>query len=144
MIRRYTEKDLFDCAIILKDAFAQTPWNEAWSVELAETRIKELMCSPVSIGYVYEESGNIKGMIAGRKTTYLHGKEYFIDEFFISPSAQRKGVGSQMISFVKKELSSLGFVDMVLNTSKGFPSERFYLKNGFMQRENMIFMYLEF
>lgn len=144
MIRRYQNADLEKAAISLIEAFAAEPWNENWSIELAKTRIEELMSGPMSIGFIFEENDSILGVMVGRRTTYLYGIEYFVDEFFIAPSVQRKGIGTKMINHVRKELSLEGFVDIVLNTEKGYPSEQFYIKNGFVQKNNLIFMYLNF
>ncbi|MBQ8687299.1 MAG: GNAT family N-acetyltransferase [Ruminococcus sp.] len=144
MIRSYTPVDADACAWVLKRAFAAAPWNEEWSLELARTRIQELMCSPMSIGYVYEEEGCILGMMLGRKTTYLHGVEYFIDEFCIAPEAQRKGIGTRMLAHAREELMPRGFEDIVLNTERSSPAERFYSKNGFVAKDSLIFMYWDF
>ncbi len=144
MIRRYHSADLEKAALVLKQAFAEKPWNENWDLELAKTRIEELMAGPMSIGYVCEEENNILGIMLGRKTTYICGIEYFVDEFCISPSAQRKGTGTSMIDYARQELAELGFADIALNTEKGYPSEMFYKKTGFVQKENLIFMYLNF
>ena len=144
MIRRYKNSDLDKAAIVLTQAFAEEPWNEKWNIELARTRIEELMSGLMSISFIFEEDDNILGVMIGRRTTYLYGTEYFIDEFYIAPAAQRKGIGTKMIRYAREELSREGFVDIVLNTEKGFPSEQFYIRNGFVQKESLIFMYLNF
>ncbi|MBQ6040197.1 MAG: GNAT family N-acetyltransferase [Oscillospiraceae bacterium] len=142
MIRRYEQADLTACAAVFCAAFSAEPWNENWTDSLAETRISELMCSPLSVGYVYEENGEIIGFAAGRNVTYLFGREYMIDEFCIRPERQGRGTGSEMLTFIAADQKRSGTVNIVLNTSKGLPSEKFYLKNGFRQAENMIFMSL--
>ncbi len=144
MVRRYLDSDLEKAAKCYMETFAEEPWNEEWSMELAMTRIRELMSGPISIGYVYEEDTHISGVMIGRKNTYLHGSEYFIDEFCIVPSSQGKGIGTKMINYAKEELGAMGYVGIVLNTEKGYPSELFYKKNGFVQKEDLIFMYLNF
>jgi len=144
MIRAYKDDDLEQASIVLIKTFAEEPWNEEWNMELTKTRIKELMSGPMSIGYVYEKNNIIVGVMCGRQTTYLYGKEYFIDEFCILPTEQGKGIGSQMIKQAKDELILRGFVDIVLNTEKGYPSEKFYKKNKFEIKESLIFMYLDF
>lgn len=144
MIRRYENKDLEQSAQVLMDTLCEEPWNETWSKELAETRIAELLSGPQAVGYVYVYENEIVAVMCGRKTTYIHGKEYFIDEFCILPKMQRRGIGSAMIDYAKTDLKKEGFVNIVLNTEKGFPSEHFYLKNGFQTKESLIFMYLDF
>ena len=144
MIRAYKNSDLAQAAKLLVDTFIQEPWKEEWTKELAKTRIEEFMSGPMSIGYVYEENGEIIGVMCGRQSTYLCGKEYFIDEFFISPSQQGRGIGTKMINYAKNDLQHQGFVNIVLNTEKGYPSETFYKKNNFKVKESLIFMYLDF
>ena len=140
-VRHYQPADLAACGAVFCSAFAGEPWNERWSQEIAETRIAELTGTALSLGYVYEERGQILGFAAGRTVTYLYGKEYVIDEFCISAGIQGKGIGSAMMRQITEEMTDAGFAGIVLNTTKGYPSERFYLKNGFVQNEAMITMY---
>ena len=142
MIRPYQPDDLRACAEVFRAAFAAEPWCEEWSLRLAEARIAELMGAPYSAGWVYEQDGVLLGMMAGRRLTYLTGKEYMIDEFCIAPQMQGRGIGSEMLAHVTQLLTAEGTVKIVLLTTKGFPSEQFYLKNGFQLCDDMIFMQL--
>ena len=141
MIRRYRPSDLKMAAVVFRAAFAAEPWNEEWTYELAETRINELMSSPQSIGYVSEDNGVIQAVLCGRKLTYLSGIEYMIDEFCVSPDMQRSGIGSAVLDYACKELTAEGVMGMALLTTRGYPSERFYIKNGFESKDAMTFMY---
>ena len=141
MIRKYEPRDLQSCAAVFCSAFSVEPWNENWTQQLAETRISELMNTPLSVGFVYEEAGTVYGVAAGRAVTYLYGREYVIDEFCMSPQVQGRGIGSEMLRHIMDEMSARGFAAVVLQTTKGFPSERFYRKNGFVQSPDMITMY---
>ena len=141
MIRRYGSDDLKGCAEVFRAAFAAEPWNEIWPLPLAETRISELMDTPLSVGFVLEENGKICGFAAGRAVTYLYGREYVIDEFCIAPEMQGRGAGSAVLRQIAAEMRAEGCVSIVLQTTKGYPSEKFYLKNGFQHSENMITMW---
>jgi len=141
MIRRYIPSDLKMAAEVFRAAFAAEPWNEEWSIELAETRIKELMSAPQSIGYVSEENGVIQAVFCGRKLTYLHGVEYVIDEFCVLPDIQRSGIGTAVLDHASGELTAEGVAAMALLTTRGYPSEKFYIKNGFTGSDTMVFMY---
>ncbi|MBR3267892.1 MAG: GNAT family N-acetyltransferase [Oscillospiraceae bacterium] len=140
MFRQYTLHDLRGCAELFRAAFAAEPWNEEWSLRLAETRIAELTGTPNSAGWVSEQDGKMTALLIGRRLTYLTGAEFMIDEFCVSPEMQRTGIGSKMLHHIITELSAEGIVRIVLLTTKGFPSEKFYLKNGFQQEAGMIFM----
>lgn len=141
MIRRYAQTDLEGAAEVFRAAFAGDPWNEEWSYELAAQRLSELMSAPQSAGYVNEENGAITAILCGRVLHYLHGAEYVIDEFCVSPSSQRQGTGTAVIEYAASELKADGVVAMALMTTRGFPSEKFYLRNGFEGNNGMIFMY---
>ena len=140
MIRKYRKSDLSTCAAVFCESFGAEPWYEEWTQELAETRIAELMGTPNSVGYVYIEDGEICGLVAGRRLTYLNGEEYMIDEFCILPEMQRIGIGGKLLNHVSKAMAADGVTAIVLNTTKSFPAERFYSKNGFERVHGMIFM----
>ena len=141
MIRKYQETDLAACAALYCAAFAGDPWNEQWTQEIAEKRIRELMCSPMSAGYVCEENGRLRGMAIGCSVTYLYGRGLVIHEFCVDPAAQRTGIGSEMLRYVCDTLKAEGYVGIFLNTRRGYPSEKFYLKNGFTRSEDMVSLY---
>lgn len=141
VIRRFEKRDLAGCAAVFCSAFGAEPWNENWTQDLAETRISELTGTPFSRGFVYKENGRILAVAAGRICTYLYGREYVIDEFCVSAETQGKGIGSAMMQWIKNEMCAEGCVSIVLQTTHGYPSERFYLKNGFQRNPDMITMY---
>ena len=143
MIRPYEETDLEACAAVYCSAFSAPPWNENWTDEIAQRRVYELMCTPMSYGYVIAENEQILGFAAGRLMTYLYGREYVIDEFCVAYDTQGRGVGSRLMQHILKDMQERGCVGAVLNTTKGYPSERFYLKNGFRQNPDMITMFKE-
>jgi len=139
-----TEDDFSDCAKTLVAAFKEEPWNESWSFENAYTRITEMMESRMSRGYVIGDGGTIVAMCIGRIMTYLDFKELFIDEFSVHPQYQGEGLGSKLLAFVKSALHKEGVYGMVLNTEKGYPSVKFYEKNGFKLVESIAFMSASF
>ena len=141
MIRRYRPSDLKSAAEVFQAAFVAEPWKEEWTYELAETRISELMSAPQAIGYVSENNGVIQAILCGRKLTYLHGVEYVIDEFCVSPDIQRSGTGTAVLDYACSELRAEGVIALALMTARGYPSERFYIKNGFEGQDAMVFMY---
>lgn len=141
MIRGYETSDLSGAAEVFKETFTAPPWKEKWNTENAEQRVFELMDAPQSMGYVCEEEGRIVAIVLGRKLTYLRGPEYVIDEFCVLPEFQNQGIGTEMLEYIRADLIHHGIIAMVLLTTKGYPSEKFYLKNGFEQSEDMIFMY---
>ena len=64
-----------------------------------------------------------------------------IDEFCVSAETQGKGIGTALIQQIAEDMKAEGCVSIVLQTTHGYPSERFYLKNGFQRSPEMITMF---
>ena len=141
MVRNYEPRDLEGCAAVFCSAFRAAPWNEQWTQSLAETRISELTGTALSAAFVYEDSGGIRGFAAGRVVTYLYGREYVIDEFCVAADAQGQGLGTELLSYIADTMHADGVAAICLQTTRGYPSEKFYLKNGFHTAPNMLTMY---
>ncbi len=99
-----------------------------------ESRVHdEILCYEVSRGYVIYDGDVVVSMLCGRIMTYLGFKELWVDEFSVNPEYQRKGIGTQMMNYVKEQLrqekEKISYI--VLNTEKGYPSVKFYEANGF-------------
>jgi GNAT superfamily N-acetyltransferase len=77
----------------------------------------------------------------GRRNYFIDEKELYIDEYFIEFDNQRKGIGKYFLECIEENIKQKNYSSMVLLTKKAFPSESFYLKNGFKTSPNMILMY---
>ncbi|MBU3137863.1 GNAT family N-acetyltransferase [Clostridium gasigenes] len=138
------ETDFGGCSKELMLAFKEEPWNENWTYEQAYTRIDEIMSAKVSRGYVIYDDDTVVSMLCGRVMTYLDFKELWVDEFSVTPSYQRQGIGGKMLKFVREQLKKESINCMVLNTERGYPSVKFYEKNGFKQDDSLVFMANDF
>jgi len=141
IFRVITDADIPSCANGLIEAFKQEPWNENWTYEEASMRIDELMASRMSRGYVIVDNDRVVGMCIGRIMTYTGFRELWIDEFSIHPSYQNQNLGTKLLDFVKIELEKENIKTMCLTTIKGYPSVKFYEKNGFKLSETVVFMH---
>ena len=128
--------DFSSCAKLLIESFKEEPWNEKWKFKKAYNRIDELMSSCTSRGYVIIDDKKVVGMCIGEVMTYAGFKELWIDEFSINPAYQRKGLGSKLLAFVKKELTKEQIDHISLATGKDYPAAKFYEKNGFKVNES--------
>lgn len=142
--RRITPADYENCAKELVLAFKEEPWNENWTFEQAHTRIEEIMSARVSRGYIVTYEDEVVGMACGRIMTYLDFKELWVDELSVHPGYQGKGIGSKMLDYMREELKNEHIHNMVLTTERGYPSVKFYEKNGFKQENRIVFMVNEF
>ena len=139
--RTINKNDFEACAKLLIKTFGEEPWNEIWTYQQAFERIDELMASRMSRGYVVIENGEIAGMCIGRIMTYMDFKEFFIDEFSISPKIQGRGAGSGLIKHAIAETAKENVANLSLTTERGYPAVKFYEKNGFKIKESIVFMH---
>lgn len=142
--KRLEQSELSKCADTLIEAFKEEPWNEKWTFKQAYTRLDELMSARVSRGYIVfdNDTMTVVGMVIGRIMTYMSQKELWLDEVSIHPNYQRKGIGSEMMKYVRSELNEENdkISNIVLTTVRDYPSVSFYERNGFKTDENIIFM----
>ena len=62
-------------------------------------------------------------------------------EACVHPALQGQGVGSQLIAYVKSQMAEEQVGNMALTTEKDSPAVRFYEKNGFKIKPDIVFMH---
>lgn len=72
------------------------------------------------------------------KKPWIHGMEYYIDQFCVKVDWQGKGIGSLFLTLIDEDIKTKGMNAIILQTEKGFPSENFYIKNGFSILDELI------
>lgn len=141
MIDRIQKVNLDEITALFLTVYQQPPWNDEWpDFYTAKTYLQEFYDNPSFIGYMVSENNRLIGACFGHTKTWWEGKEYFIDEFFITPDVQGQGWGSRFMKYIKTDLLSSDITTITLLTEKGFPAEKFYVKNGFTGRANTVFM----
>ncbi len=144
IVRKIIYQDLEEIFEVFSRTYSKEPWNEVWDASTLRERISDFILCNTGISFcAIDTNGNIVGVMFGRRNYWINSKEYFIDEFFVDYQKQNKGIGHFMINEVSNMIKAEGYSCIILNTEKGFPCEKFYLKNGFHQKESNIFMYKE-
>ena len=139
-IRRVNKDHINDIANLLVNTFNLEPWNESWTHKMAKERISGLIFNPMAIAYAAIQDNELIACLIGYKTNYMLSKEFYIEEFFVSTYFQNKGYGTAILEFIESDLEREGVVSLTLLTEHGFPSEKFYEKNGFIQNKHLVFM----
>ncbi len=117
---------------LFMDVFSREPWNETYdSREQVIRFFRGHLLNNYFVGYVMKEYGEIVAISLGMKKLWLQGTEYYIDQFCVKFERQGEGIGSRFLKMIEDDLESQGMNVVMLNTEKGFPSEQFYIKNGF-------------
>jgi GNAT superfamily N-acetyltransferase len=135
--------DLNDCASLLIDTYNCPPWNNNWTYETAVNYLKEKIDAVRFTGFVLCEDENIVGACFCCGKTWWSGDEVYVEEFYISPDFQNKGLGSLLFSELKNYAAGNGFKSITLLTNQTLPALGFYKKQGMKQLESNSFMYLD-
>jgi aminoglycoside 6'-N-acetyltransferase I len=125
------------------ETYSREPWNEEWDPDVALHKVEDLVMNSVALCYGSFSGEDFIGGIFGRRNYFKKDKEIFIDEFFVDWRSQRRGYGKRLLEFAAADLQGKGYSCIVLNTERGFPSERFYEENGFKTLDTMIMMFRE-
>ncbi|MCK6256233.1 GNAT family N-acetyltransferase [Fictibacillus sp. KIGAM418] len=134
------EEHLDACIELYQNVFNSSPWNESWTVETAKERLSDLVNTPKFLGFVFYESGQFIGFIAGNSKRTYNGVTFYIAELCVNNKIQGKGYGTKMLNWFEEELKRREIQSLYLLTSKEGLAEAFYLKNGYNVNNNRIVM----
>ena len=87
-----------------------------------------------------KNADEVIAMSLGSKKPWINGMEYYIDQFCVKAELQRHGIGRRFLELIEENIYANGMNAIILNTEKGFPSEKFYLKNGFCSFEKLVIL----
>jgi GNAT superfamily N-acetyltransferase len=140
-IRPIFTDDLKECAEVFVTAYHGPPWNYDWTLGKAQLYLSEYLQSANFIGFLATEENKIIGATFAHKKTWWTGPQLMIDEFFIAPQEQKKGVGKRLMhdcmQFAKDNHIGLS----VLMTNRFAPAFEFYERQGYTVTEQYIFMF---
>ena len=121
--------------------YSAEPWNESWeSRDIVVEYIRKWASNNFFIGFAGKLDGKIIAASLGYEKPYTKGAEYYINDYIVDPILQRQGIGTAMMEGIKKELSSIGILAMMLSTQRGIPAHAFYEKLGFFTLVDTIVM----
>ena len=127
------------CVDLFIDVFTKAPWNDTFdSREQVTDFFRNHMANNYFVGYVLKGQDGIVALSIGMKKPWIHGMEYYIDQFCVKPDLQGRGIGSCFLKLIECEIRKEQMNAMILNTEKGLPSESFYLKNGFKSVDGLV------
>ncbi|MBU3144080.1 GNAT family N-acetyltransferase [Clostridium sp. CF012] len=134
------DQDILKCSELYIKVFNAEPWNDKWTLETAHKRLNDIYISPNFEGALYVEGGQVKGAIFGNYEQFYDGIHYNLREMFISNELQGQGIGSKLINELEERLKGMGVTTIILFTSKGNKTSKFYLKNNFAEWNSMAIM----
>lgn len=140
-LEKITSDNKNKCVDLFIDTFSKEPWNDEFQSRMQVLNFFENhLNNNYFVGYVLKENGNVLALSVGMMKPWIQGMEYYIDQFCVKYDLQGKGVGSQFLKLIEIEIQQQGMNAIILNTEKGFPSEMFYLKNGFESLNELVIL----
>lgn len=120
------------CVDLFIDTFTKKPWYDVYeSREQVENLFHNHHNNNYFIGYVAVLDDKVVALSLGMKKPWIKGMEYYIDQFCVSYEMQGRGIGSWFIKEIEEDIKKQGMNGIMLNTEQGYPSQKFYEKNGF-------------
>lgn len=129
-------------AELYRAAFAGEPWNDDWSDgEQLAAYIREISCPFNSLNYGLLINGSLAAVSIGMIRHWWEGTNYNIEEFFVSPDMQGKGIGTRFMQMIGEDVKKRGLSGIFLQTDSDKPAYRFYRKNGFGDLDTHVSLY---
>ncbi len=123
---------LDECVDLYINTFTKEPWYDVYeSRNQVVNFFKNHFENNYFCGYVGILDEKIVALSIGMKKPWIKGMEYYIDELCVSYELQGKGIGSSFIKEIEHDIKQLGMNGILLLTEKDYPSEKFYIHNGF-------------
>lgn len=128
-----------ECVDLFIETFTKEPWNDVYESRGQVVKfLNNFLKNNYFLGYVAMKGEKIVALSIGMKKPWIEGIEYYIDQFCVSYELQGQGIGSCFLKEIEEDIKKQGMNGIILNTEKGYPSEKFYLKNGFKTIEELI------
>jgi len=128
-------KKLEQAAEIYPAAYNCEPWNDSWTSNTAAALLTCYYNTPGFMGWIAGQDGIIIGCAIGNIEPYYSGNIFIMKEMFVAVNSQRAGVGSSLITTMKKELKKMNVKTIMLFTRR--PLFDFYGKSGFQEMEGV-------
>lgn len=132
------EKNL---AKLFVTCFSAPPWNEAWTLPTALSRIRPMVRTESFCGVIALREDEAAGMAFGQIEQWTDSCHFLLQEMCVVPDLQGQGIGTAMLGTLGKQLKeNAGVTSMYLLTDETAPAAKFYGKLHFARSQTKILM----
>jgi ribosomal protein S18 acetylase RimI-like enzyme len=142
-IGNYSSQDLQEIINLYIRVFNSPQWKDKWTPATADQHLGNYVKIPTFLGFVGKEGDKLLAVCFGYLRNGRTGTEYVIDELFVEPERQNQGLGSELIAYVKAQLSKLSVKSISLITDRKIPANDFFDKQGFASQDTMVVKKIE-
>lgn len=136
-IRIFDRSQIMEAVSLYQKVFKSEPWNVNDSDEEVTEYFSNMLSNDMFLGYAAYYNGRIAALSAGFVKPWVKGFEYYIDQFCVDIDLQGKGIGTEFLAFIEKDLHGKRINNIFLLTVRAFPSYGFYKKNGFIDNDRL-------
>lgn len=140
IIREMKRDDLPACADILCSVYNNDLWQCHWTPPVALVYLSDFFAMRKFVGYVAEEDHQILGGIFAHEKVWWNNSEVFVEEMFVRPDAQQRGIGSRLMAQLETYVLHHELAGITLSTNRYAPAPIFYRKHGFVDCGHVLFM----
>lgn len=121
-------------------SLATDTWHTTYSSIISKEQIeymlqlfynKELIASQLSDPTHFFLLAKEENQLLGYSHCYIEYDKLKLSKLYISPLAQGKGIGKQLLNRIEADMNELNISTLILNVNRNNPALNFYQKMGF-------------
>jgi aminoglycoside 6'-N-acetyltransferase I len=129
---QYAKENRVQCVKLFHRVFISEPFFFDWlNQDSIERYFTDMENTPNFLAYALLRKNRIVGACFGQVIDYFMYPEYKINEFFIDPDLQNRGLGTKLLADVEARVADRDVTWINLFTQANMPSFTFYKKRGY-------------